>query len=110
MNPAAPVMTTRCFIMCFPSLSFRLSARRCLTDNRSIRVFVEETPEKRQPHDFQIEANRPVFDVVEVVLDPLFERCVTAPPVDLRPASQARLDLVSQHVLRDLVLELLDEY
>ena len=54
-------------------------------------------------------ADRPVLDVVEVVLDALLERRVAAPAVDLRPAGDAGLHLVAQHVLRDPVLELLDE-
>ena len=37
------------------------------------------------------------------------ERRVAAPAVDLRPAGQAGLHLVAQHVLRNAVLELLDE-
>ena len=54
-------------------------------------------------------ADRPVLDVVEVVLDPLLERGVAAPAVDLGPAGDPGLHLVAQHVLRDPVLELLDE-
>ena len=53
--------------------------------------------------------HRPVLDVVEVVLDALLERGVAAPAVDLRPAGDAGLHLVAQHVLRNAVLELLDE-
>src|SRR5262245_37782263 len=72
-------------------------------------MLVEEAPEECQPDDLQVEANRPIFDVVEIVLDALFERRVAAPAIDLRPAGKARLDLVAEHVLRDLVPELLDE-
>src|SRR5436305_11460658 len=64
---------------------------------------------EREPHDLEIERDRPVLDVIEVVLDALLERRVAAPAVDLRPSSDAGLDLVAQHVLRDAVLELLDE-
>src|SRR6185436_9022352 len=72
-------------------------------------MLVEEPLEEREPHDFQIEANRPVFDVIQVVLDSFLQRGVAAPAVDLRPASQAGLYFVAEHVLRDLVLELFDE-
>src|SRR5262245_47403491 len=72
-------------------------------------MFVEEPAQERQPHDFQIEPHRPVLDVVQVVLDALLDRRVAAPAVDLRPAGDAGLHLVAQHVLRNLVLELLDK-
>ncbi len=39
-----------------------------------------------EPHDLEIERQRPVLDVVEVELDALLERRVAAPAVDLRPA------------------------
>src|SRR6266853_3427785 len=87
MNPAAPVMTTR----------------------RLVGMLVEEALHDRQPHDFQIEADRPVLDVIEVVLDALVDRRVAAPAVDLGPSGQARLHLVAQHVLRYAMFELLDE-
>src|SRR5262249_37118943 len=87
MKPAAPVMTT-------PFL---------------VGILVEEPAEQRQPHDFQVEAHRPVLDVIQVVLDALLDRGVAAPAVDLRPAGDPGLHLVPQHVLRDLVLELRDE-
>src|SRR5882672_10260863 len=76
---------------------------------RSVRMFMKEASQEREPHDLQVEPHRPVLDVVQVVLDPLFNRRVPAPAVDLRPARDAGLHLVAQHVLRDLVLELGDE-
>src|SRR6185503_9692195 len=42
-------------------------------------------------------------------LDALFNRRVAAPAVDLGPAGQAGAHLVAQHVLRDALLELMDE-
>src|SRR3954463_8602940 len=86
-KPAAPVMTTRFLVG----------------------MLVEETLHDGQPDDLEIEPDRPVLDVVEVVLDALVERRVAAPAVHLRPAGHAGLHLVPQHVLRDAVLELLDE-
>src|SRR5689334_21449044 len=85
MQPAAPVMTIR------------------------LESMPVEASDDGEPHDFQIEADRPVFDVVGIVLDALFERCVAAPAVDLCPAGDSGFHLVAQHVLRDPVLELLDE-
>ena len=96
MKPAAPVMTTRFFM-----------AELMLTT--SSRHACGRTLDEREPHDLQIEAHRPVLDVVQVVLDALLERRVAAPAVHLRPAGDAGLHLVAQHVLRDLVLELRDE-
>src|SRR6476646_7943905 len=68
MNPAAPVITTRPFVL--------------------VGMFMEEALHDRQPHDLEIKAHRPVLDVVEVVLDALVERRVSAPSVDLRPSGQ----------------------
>src|SRR6267142_1782776 len=87
MKPAAPVMTTWGLVG----------------------MLVEEASYEGEPHDLQIEPHRPVLDVIQVVLDPLFDRRVAAPAVHLRPAGDARLHLVAQHVLRDSVLELGDE-
>src|SRR3984893_18578526 len=101
MNPAAPVMTTRCLLMMDGTCPGSVRV--------SVRVLVEEASDDRQPHDLHIEAHRPVLDVVEVVLDPLLARCIAAPAVHLRPPGEPRLHLVPQHVLRDPVLELLDE-
>src|SRR5690242_10322122 len=70
---------------------------------------LEEAANQGEPHNLDVERHRPVLDVVEVELDALFERRVAAPPIHLRPAGDARLDLVAQHVLRDAVFELLDE-
>src|SRR5919112_268501 len=89
MKPAAPVTTVLGIV-------------------GSIRA-LEQPADDRQPHDLEIESDGPVFDVVEVVFDAFLERRVPAPPVPLRPPGDARLDLVAQHVLRNPVLELLDE-
>src|SRR5678815_1589338 len=70
---------------------------------------LEEAANDGEPHDLQVERHRPVFDVIQVVFDPLFERGISAPAIDLRPPGDARLHLVAQHVLRDAVPELLDE-
>src|SRR5436309_8845545 len=80
MKPAAPVMTTRFLVG----------------------MFVKEPSQEREPHDFQIEPHRPVLDVVQVVLDALLDRRISAPAVHLGPAGDPRLDLVPQHVLRNL--------
>src|SRR4051812_16827288 len=96
MKPAAPVMT---------ALGIERSAFGVALKS----VAAVQPADERQPHDLQIERDGPVLDVIEVVLDPLLERGIAAPAVDLRPAGDAGLDLVAQHVLRNAVLELLDE-
>src|SRR4249919_2205567 len=75
MNPAAPVITTRCLLMSVDCLigarsewrrTVDRSRRFCdwrLSTGRLIRVFVEEPFHEGQPHDLQIETDRPVLDV-----------------------------------------------
>src|SRR3970282_2268865 len=89
MNPAAPVMSA-------------------LVMEGSVRVLVEDRA-PRAPQDLDVEAERPVLDVIEVVLDALLDGRVAAPAVHLRPSGHAALHLVAQHVPGDALLELLDE-
>src|SRR5450759_4507308 len=75
----------------------------------SIRIVVTQAMSEGHPEDLDFVGESPVFDVVEVVLDPLGEAGVAAPAVDLRPAGHAGADAVAQHVLRKLLLEFSDE-
>ena len=50
-----------------------------LESRRLLRMVVEEPVVERQAHDLQVEPDRPVFDVVQVVLDPVLERGGAAP-------------------------------
>src|SRR6185436_19060418 len=59
-------------------------------------VGVGEAPVERLHEDLQVQEERPALDVVEVVLDPLFQRRVPAPAVHLRPARHAGFYLVAQ--------------
>src|SRR6185436_1395796 len=68
MKPAAPVMTV-------------------------LGIALEESSDECEPHDLQVERDRPVLDVIQVVFDPLLERGVASPPVDLGPAGDPRLHL-----------------
>src|SRR5262249_22586455 len=74
----------------------------------SVRARVAEYAHERQRDDLEVEAQRPVLDVVEVVLDAAIERRVPAESVDLRPAGHAGLHVMTQHVARDLRAELID--
>src|SRR5207253_2512294 len=57
----------------------------------------------------QVEAETPPLDVVEITLDPLLDRCVAPPSVDLGPARDPRLHLVAEHVAGHAAPELLHE-
>src|SRR5436309_1805451 len=65
---------------------------------RSVRARVAEHAGEGQQDDLDVERYRPVPDVVEVVLDAAVERRVAAQSVHLRPAGDAGLDVVAQHV------------
>src|SRR5688572_16337403 len=92
MKPAAPVMTIR-----------------RLVDMCSCGLPREDAAEERHPHDLEVERHRPVLDVIEIEFNALFERGIAAPAVDLRPSRDAGLHLMPQHILREPVLELIDE-
>ena len=65
-----------------------------------VRVLVPQDRRRRVSHMIlKSSVDRPVLDVVEVVLDALFDRCVAAPAVHLGPPGHSRLHLVAQHVL-----------
>src|SRR6516164_5120340 len=73
-----------------------------------VAVDAEAVPDGLQ-QDFQIEPETPALDVVEIVLDPLCDRRVAPPAVDLRPARDTRLDLVTEHIAGHPAPELFDE-
>jgi len=75
-----------------------------------ISLRVNEPIEKRQENDFQIQRHAPVAHVIEIVLDSMGDRSVTAAQtIDLSPASYAAFDVVPRHVPRDLLAEFLNE-
>src|SRR5262249_36233186 len=84
-------------------------SRSIIARTGSVGVPVPESVANRHPEDPEVEGERPVLDVVEVVLDPLGEARVSAPGVHLGPARDAGPYAVTQHVLRELLLELADE-
>ncbi|EAU61758.1 hypothetical protein STIAU_7234 [Stigmatella aurantiaca DW4/3-1] len=90
--------------------SRRLPGRSgCGFSSGSVRVLGQETAQGRAHQNLKIHQQRPVLDVVQIVLDPLLDGRLPAQPVDLRPTRNARLHLVSQVVAGNLPLELLDE-
>src|SRR5436190_15718257 len=84
-------------------------AARLRINERLVRVLVTQSMNHRHEQDLHVQHQRPVLDVVEVVLDAHADRGVAAPAVHLRPAGHAGAHFVAQHVLRELGAELLDE-
>src|SRR6266581_1551450 len=76
----------------------------------SARVAAAEDMPKRQCQDPQIKPQRPVFDVVEVVLYPLGKVAAAAQVVDLCLARDAGLDKVFLHVAGHISAKLLHEF
>src|SRR5213078_1085469 len=62
-----------------------------------------------QSDDLQIQAERPVADVVVVPLHPFGQRGRPSQPVHLSPAADPRLDPVAVTVPEDVVAKYLDE-
>src|SRR4051794_26661224 len=60
--------------------------------------------------DAQVEPQRPVFNVVEIIPDSLLQVRVAPQIIDLRPSGDARLDKVLLHVAGDLLAESADEF
>ena len=63
----------------------------------------------RHNEDSKIHARGPVLDVMNVVIDPLMNRRIPSPSVNLSPAGHARLDLVAKHVPWDFPSEFLNK-
>ena len=56
---------------------------------------MDETLERGEGKNFEIQPDGPVFDVVEIALDAFFKRGIAAPAVDLRPARDPGFDLLT---------------
>src|SRR5262245_38843121 len=103
MNPAAPVTSARGISVPIPTVaqgspgSFAHSASgalpRCAlgSPRSSVGMLLAEAAEDREDQDLQVQAQRPVLDVVEVVLDALLDRGVAPPAVHLGPARHPAL-------------------
>ena len=50
--------------------------------------------------DFDIQTKAPVFDIPDIVFDPLFDACIPTISVDLRPPGHAWADLMLDHIER----------
>src|SRR5690242_18564452 len=86
--------------------SARQSATRAVASYAAlIGVVVDEAHDQRAQQDPDIEAQRPVLDVVDIVLDALVHRLdarrLAAPAIDLRPAGDARLHAMAAQIAVD---------
>ena len=68
-------------------------------------LLVHDALERRGKENAQVKHERPVLDVVQVVLHAGLDGGVAAQAVDLRPARHAGAHLVAQHVQRHAALE-----
>src|SRR5262245_10684602 len=71
-------------------------------------MLVNKSLPDRQPHDFQIEPNGPMLDVIEIALNPFFKRGVATPATDLRPPSNSGLHFMLEHIEGNLFSNFLD--
>src|SRR5262245_33557679 len=72
-------------------------------------VPAEPDAENSGEKDANIQRQRPVANVVHIMLDALLQRSLAAIAANLRKPRHAGLHLVPQHVLRNLRLELLNK-
>src|SRR5512137_2890352 len=70
---------------------------------------IDEALPQGEPENFEVKEQRPVFNIIDVVLDSFFDGGISPPPVNLCPPGDSGLHLVAEHVAGDLFSELLDE-
>ena len=82
--------------------------RGALAKGFLIGILVKEAANDRQQQNLDIEDERPMFDVIQVMLNSFIYRGVAPPAAHLGPAGYASRDLVTQHVPGNSVTELVD--
>src|SRR5258708_16922953 len=86
----------------------RTPARCCARSSVGILGFQQRQWRFRQDHE--VEHERPVLDVIEIVLDALLDLLgrseFAAPAIDLRPSGDAGLDAVAGEIAVDRLVEL----
>ena len=73
----------------------------------SIRIFIDKALENSQKQNPEVKAETPVFNVINIMLDPLADGGVSPIAVDLRPAGNSRPHLMLYHITRDFLPELI---
>src|SRR3990167_9613890 len=86
INPAPPVMST--FL---------------------IGIAAQETLEEGQKDDFEIKPKRPFANILQIVIDPFRQICLPTKTSNLCQPRDPCLYHVLLHILRDLLLELLNK-
>ena len=80
----------------------------CLAEGLSTRV-PAGFPMSGEAQDLQIEPERPMLQIIEVVLNPLANRSVASPAADLSPPSNTRLQRMPRHVAGNISPKNLNE-
>ena len=75
--------------------------------SRLFHLFLVEHAKRRHDQNANIQCRRPVFDVIQVIRNPLFNGGVAPQTVYLRPAGNSRAYLMLDHVAGNLFFELL---
>src|SRR4029450_4190992 len=75
----------------------------------SIGVFMEKTAPDCHPKNFDVQEQRPVLDIIQVMLKAWLQRRIPAPPVHLGPSSHASFDAMPQHVARNALTKFLNQ-
>src|SRR5271169_407679 len=88
-----------------PANCRRWISRERVARSSSIRVAVRARRKERHQDDLHVQPQRPVVDIIEIVLEPLVHVVIVgdfaAMTPDLRPARDARLDVVPAGITRE---------
>ncbi len=72
------------------------------------RLVVPEANQQRAGENLYVAPERPILDVVKIVLDAPLEGAISTPAIHLGPPGHARFDFVPQHILGDALAKPLD--
>jgi len=71
---------------------------------------MNQTTEHGHNDNLDIQPERPVFDVIKIMLDARMQTSITAPAMHLRPTGQTSFHQVFFHVVRDFIFVFFDEH
>ena len=69
--------------------------------NINISIFVDKTLKEGEDYNLHIKRERPISNVIKVIINTLFNGSIAPQPIDLRPARYSRLHLVPHVVARN---------